>query len=407
MMGSDVRALLKSNLSVQIIVFCSFFVTFSSFALIPFIPIILSLKAAWSTSSIGILLAIMSFVKFSGSFFAAILLKKVNVKISMLIGLVLQIIGFVLLLIGEYDRVIIWISVLQIAFGESIYMSANKVYLVCSVSEDVRHKILAISSSFTNTGILIGPILGGALAVSNTDMLFGVTIIVLCFVFFLQLTLVRRLNVNTRPKQSLEKKSHHISSNILVLCIIQVLGSYIYFFFQNYIGVFLLKSYSSSFYSVILFINSLIIIVFQYLLSEFINRANLTLLIFFIFVAFAGGFVILSSNSVVLILLGTVIIAFAEFFLFFKVELKLIDLSRNTAVGYGYFRLSMAVGAFFSNMLGGILFQYFDQIGEIKYFWYCISIQSFIFAIISFIMLFSTEFKKFFSKSFFISIKKK
>ncbi len=370
-------------LALKALLISSLLIPFGSFMVLPFIPILLHTQAGMNMRLVGIILGIASFIQFSGGFVGGIVAEKFGLKRTMIGALAIRSLGFWVLALSYKAPFLIVLALFLITTGAALYLPANKAYLVSAAPPDKKALFLSFSNSALNAGMALGPLVGGALIMHFTTVLFMAV-----FLSFLLLTIVHCVyisenNDRKKPKSNSTSRltTYHFSVTFCPL-IYNALAFYSYFFFQNYMGPYTSALYSTQTYSFILALNALLIVFLQPLLSGWIKKCPYGTLLSLSFALMAMSMLLFSVGALTALFLGTLLITFSEILLFLKNDLEILErLPNRPAIAFGLQRLSSGMGALSSGILGGLLFSRTSQNNAPHFFWIFLAAQSVVIAL--------------------------
>jgi hypothetical protein len=168
------------------------------------------------------------------------------------------------------------------------------------------------------------------------------------------------------------------TSKMMVPLLFNFAAFYCYFYFQNYIGPYVIENHRPEMLGAILLLNSVLVIFVQPLLAKRIERSSYGAILCLSFLAVAVGAVFLSVGSGASLLLGVVFFTTMEILIFLKNDLVFVAaLSDSPATAFGLQRLTGGMGAFVSSAVGGMLYARAASSGEgsVGDFWLWLSAQ--------------------------------
>ena len=355
---NQIHFLKYTGFDTKFLLFASFLIPFSSFAFLPFLTIILDAKTEMSFRHIGVLLSIMTIIQYCGGFVSGFIVQMTNQRFVMLLALALRCSGFLLWNFAGF----LWVSLVLVAAGSSLYLPANKSYLVGRIAKQHRSFFLSLSNVALNMGMVLGTMLGGIFALRYT---YWVTNII--SFLFLSLFAAHIFCIQSLPQKQPGKKDSKIQYQSILKKIIPGFGVnaiifYMYFFFQNYAGVYIKNHHTVQIYSYLMIFSSLIIIVFQPMLSGFISKAKFHYIILLSMLLFLASFIFWAQIRLVYLVASVVLISFGELLSTLKTDLQMVEqLPRRTALAFSYTRFSSGLGAASSGWIGGYLFAHYQK----------------------------------------------
>ena len=380
MVRSGVRRLRELPGSTRILLFCSFLIPFGSFLVLPFVPVMLSNIGGTDMRVVGWILAVASLIQFGGGLIGGMVADRIGLKKAMILGLLTRSVGFGFIILSTEHLWLLIPSVLLIAAGAAIYLPANKAYLIKGLPDEQRAIFLSFSNSAFNAGMGLGPLVGSFFIMSNRGLLFTVTfgIFVLATVLHIRVLVSDRISGAAGAYVSPTRMEFGRASKMMAPLLFNFMAFYCYFYFQNYIGPYVIKNHRPEMLGAILLLNSMLVIFVQPLVARRIGRSSYGAILSLSFVAVAVGALFLSIGSVAGLLLGVLFFTMMEILIFLKNDLVFVTaLSDSPATAFGLQRLSGGMGAFVSSALGGMLFARAASSaeGSMGDFWLGLSVQ--------------------------------
>ena len=361
-----------------------------SYAVLPFMSVLLHERLNMGLGTVGVVLAVASFVHFSGSVVGAAIAERIGLRRTMLLALVIRTSGFVCFLPGLKHPAAAVIALFVVSCGAALYLPANKAYLVHDVDDEHRPLLLSASSSALNAGIALGPIAAAPFVLSASAGLFTAVA-----VLFAAITVGHALLPAESPThptsngpdtpdeagggdgaESPRRPEKAFAGLPLLPFAITVLSVYVFMFFQHYIAVYAVPRTSTFFYALVLALYALLLVVVQPLLSDWIARLPYPRALRIGFAALATGMATLALGHPAAILAGALLICLGEIVLFMKNDLEALDRSHRTpAVVFGHQRLAAGIGAFASGIAGGEGYELAERAGHTGLFWTVVALQ--------------------------------
>ena len=348
----------------------SFLIPLGSFAVLPFMSVLLHERFGMGLGSVGFVLAVASLVQFSGGVVGAAVAERIGLRRTMTLAMAVRSTGFALFVPGLRWP---WLAVAALVLtccGAALYLPANKAYLVDGVDERRRPLLLSAGSSAINAGVALGPLAAGPFVLDASAALFAVVA-----GLFAALTAGHALlpAETARP----EARPRNVLSGIPLLPFaITALSVYLFMFFQHFLAVYALARMSPVLYGAVLAGYSLSVVVLQPLLSDRIARTSYGRAMGAGFTAMAAGMATIAPGHPVAIPIGALLISLGEVVLFLKNDLEALDRStRAPAVVFGQQRLAAGLGAFASAVLGGQLYGLAAASGHSGLFWAAVAAQ--------------------------------
>lgn len=155
-----------------------------------------------------------------------------------------------------------------------------------------------------------------------------------------------------------------------------VLAFYSYFHFQNFIGLYAARLYTVRIVGIVLAINTVLnVFVTPVIARQIVERSYRTICILS-FCLLALGMFTISRGDLVYLLAGTALFTVGEIGLLFKGDLEILSyFPEDSAVAFGFQRLSAGVGALLSGSIGGVVFEHYNDINDPSSFWNVMALQ--------------------------------
>lgn len=366
----------------------SFLIPLGSFAVLPFMSVLLHERLGMGLGTVGVVLAVASLVQFSGGVVGGAITERIGLRRTMLLALVIRTAGFACFLPGLRHPAAAVFALFLVSVGAALYLPANKAYLIHEAGEEQRPLLLSASSSALNAGIALGPLAAAPFVLSASAGLFtAVTAL------FAAITVGHALlpaespghgrtteagkdqPLNARGAQPASREGA-VSGIAVLPFVTTVLSLYVFMFFQHYLALYAVPRTSTTYYGLVLALYALLLVVAQPLLSDRIARLPYVHALWCGFGAMAAGMAALAIGGHVAILAGALLVCLGEIVLFFKNDLEALARStRAPAVVFGHQRLAAGIGAFASGVAGGEGYQLAEHAGSAGLFWIAVAAQ--------------------------------
>ncbi|MGY0055208.1 MFS transporter [Streptomyces sp. LZ34] len=361
----------------------SFLIPLGSFAVLPYMSVLLHERLDMGLGAVGIVLAIASFVQFSGGAVGGTLAERLGLRRTMLLALAIRTAGFATFLPGLHSAYAAIAALFLVSCGAALYLPANKAYLVHGVEESRRPLLLSTSGSALNAGIALGPLAAAPFVLSSSAALFTAVTILFAAITagHALLPTEKREPVPDRPENentdaSASQPARQATGASVLPFTVTVLSLYLFMFFQHYLALYAVPRTSATYYGFVLALYALVVVVAQPLLSDRIARLPYTRALRLGFSAMATGMATLALGNHTAILAGALLICCGEIVLFLKNDLEALARSpRAPAVVFGHQRLAAGIGAFASGVAGGEGYQAAERTGHTGLFWILIAAQ--------------------------------
>ncbi|MER6911353.1 MFS transporter [Streptomyces sp. NPDC000594] len=383
----------------------SFLITLGSFAVLPYMSVLLHQRWGLGLGTVGVVLAVASLIQFSGGVVGAALAARVGLRATMLLALTVRTVGFGALVPAEAaDRpVLAVVALLLISVGAALYLPANKAYLVAGRAAAERPRLLAASGSAFHLGMALGPPAAAPLVLTSSAVLFtGVTVVfaLVAAAHLLLPEVADEPSPEAGAKDSARPASGSPTSGspdsgpagsgpsgsdgetetvraLLPPFAYTLLSVYVFMYFQHYLALYAVPRTSAAFYGLLLMGYALLLVAAQPLGAERIARMGYPRALWTGFGAMALGMGALATGGPVGIALGAVALCWAETVLFLRNDLEALARSRGPAAAvFGRQRLAAGLGASAAALFGGPLYGAAERAGGAAWFWLAAGAQS-------------------------------
>ncbi|WSJ47709.1 MFS transporter [Streptomyces sp. NBC_01317] len=363
----------------------SFLITLGSFAVLPYMSVVLHQRLGLGLGTVGVVLAVASLVQFSGGVVGAALARRIGLRATMLVALAVRTAGFAAFVPGLGSPVASVGALFLVSCGAALYLPANKAYLVEGAPERDRPRLLSASGSAFNAGIALGPPLAAPFVLSSPAALFTVVSVLFAAVGVGHLLLPAVVSPEAAPDEGApdegapEKSAPGVKPGAgdgVLPFLVTVVSVYVFMFFQHYLALYAVPRTSASFYGVVLMAYAGLLVVAQPPLSRWIAGLTYPGAMRVGFGAMAAGTAVIGTGGYAGIGAGAALICLGELVLFLKNDLEaLARSSAPPATVFGRQRLAAGIGAFASGVVGGQLYGVAEQAGSAGAFWGVVSLQ--------------------------------
>ncbi len=369
--GNGLRAALSTlDGPLRFLLLSSFLIPLGSFMVLPFMSVFLHERLGMGLGTVGVVLAVASLVQFSGGILGGALADRIGLRRTMLWALVIRTAGFFgLLLALRWPPLAVGALVLTCC-GAALYLPANKAYLVHGVDDERRPAFLSAGNAALNAGMAVGPLIAGPFVLSSPGWLF----VAVTALFVLVTAGHARLPATAAQQQA----SHQglLTGTAVLPFAANALAFYLYFHFQHFLAVYAVERASSTFYSLVLLLCFVLVIVVQPLASGLIRRMPYAMALVAGFAGLAAGLAVLAIGTRPALLAGGALITLGDIVLFLKNDLEALRRSsRSDAVVFGQQRLAAGLGACASGVLGGQLYGLTEHTASTSWFWLLAAVQ--------------------------------
>ncbi|WP_254407506.1 MFS transporter [Streptomyces sp. GMY02] len=361
---------------------CSFLITLGSFAVLPYMSVLLHQRLGLNLGTVGAVLAVASLVQFSGGVVGAALARRIGLRGTMLVALAVRTAGFAAFVPGLGSPAVAIGALFLVSCGAALYLPANKAYLVEGAKESERPKLLSASGSAFNAGIALGPPAAAPFVLTSPGALFTGVAALFAAVGLGHALLPPAAAPSTDPMREpkegdASRSGHERAGREALPFTVTVLSVYVFMFFQHYLALYAVPRTSASFYGAVLMGYACLLVVAQPLLSEWIAGLAYRTAIRIGFCAMAAGTALIAAGGRPGIGAGAVLLCLGEIVLFLKNDLEaLARSSAPPATVFGRQRLAAGIGAFASGVAGGQLYAVAEDMDMVPGFWLAVSLQS-------------------------------
>ncbi|WP_405194133.1 MFS transporter [Streptomyces anulatus] len=363
----------------------SFLITLGSFAVLPYMSVLLHQRLGLGLGTVGFVLAVASLIQFAGGVVAGPVTGRIGLRRAMLLALGLRTAGFAAFVPGLTNPVLAIGALLLVSAGAALYLPANKAYLVEGASEARRPRLLSASGSAFNAGMALGPPAAAPLVMGSPGVLFSCVTVLFALVGAGHALL---------PAGSADGPSDGTSDGASAApaagrtpesgaprpgpspFVVTVLSVYAFMFFQHYLALYAVPRTSAAFYGAVLTGYAALLVVAQPLLAERVAALSYPAALRWGFGAMAAGMAVIGAGGHAGIAAGGALLCLGEIVLFLKNDLE--ALARSSAAPasvFGRQRLAAGIGAFASGVVGGQLYGAAESAGSARAFWAAVCLQ--------------------------------
>ncbi|MGK5500202.1 MFS transporter [Streptomyces sp. URMC 125] len=359
----------------------SFLIPLGSFAVLPFVSVLLHQRMGMDLGTVGVVLAVASLVQFSGGVVGAAIAERLGLQRTMLLALVVRTAGFAAFLPGLQRPPVAVAALLLVSCGAALYLPANKGYLVHRVAEEHRPLLLSAGNSAFNAGIALGPLAAAPLVLGSPAVLLGAVTALFAAVTAGHALLPaeapdRPPGDTGDPGRRPPRREGPFAGLAVLPFAATVLSLYVFMFFQHYAAVYSVPRTSPFFHGLVLALYALLLVVAQPVLSDRIARLPYGRALRVGFAAMGAGTAVLAVGNHAAILAGALLICLGETVLFLRNDLEALARSpRTPAVVFGHQRLAAGIGAFASGVAGGEGYRLAEHAGRPGLFWAAVALQ--------------------------------
>ncbi|MEV6473471.1 MFS transporter [Streptomyces sp. NPDC051657] len=359
----------------------SFLITLGSFAVLPYMSVLLHQRLGLGLGTVGIVLAVASLIQFAGGVVAGPVTGRIGLRRTMLLALGLRTAGFAAFVPGLTSPVLAVGALLLVSAGAALYLPANKAYLVEGASEAQRPRLLSASGSAFNAGMALGPPAAAPLVMGSPGVLFSCVTVLFALVgaghALLPTGAADRPSGGSAAAPAAggapESGAPHPGPSPFLVTVLSV---YAFMFFQHYLALYAVPRTSAAFYGAVLTGYAALLVVAQPLLAERVAALDYPAALRWGFGAMAAGMAAIGAGGHTGIAVGGALLCLGEIVLFLKNDLE--ALARSSAAPasvFGRQRLAAGIGAFASGVVGGQLYGAAESAGSARGFWVAVCLQ--------------------------------
>ncbi|MET4927010.1 MFS transporter [Streptomyces sp. PSRA5] len=376
----------------------SFLITLGSFAVLPYMSVLLHDRFGLGLGVVGAVLAVASLVQFSGGVVGAALAARIGLRATMLVALAVRTAGFAAFVPGLTRPVVAVGALFLVSCGAALYLPANKAYLVAGCGPERRPGLLAASGSAFNAGIALGPPAAAPFVLTSPAGLFTGVAVLFALVGAGHALLPSvaddraadggAADDRAREQGAGQEGGAHGDRAVeggmasgrhlhLPPFAFTVLAVYIFMFFQHYLALYAVPRTSTAFYGTVLMGYAILLVVAQPLFARRLAALPYTAALGIGFGAMAAGTAVLALGGRAGIAVGAVLLCLGEIVLFLKNDLEALDRSTApSATVFGRQRLAAGLGAFAAAVVGGQLYGAAERAAAVPVFWVLVSAQA-------------------------------
>ncbi|MFI2315535.1 MFS transporter permease [Streptomyces sp. CB00072] len=363
----------------------SFLITLGSFAVLPYMSVLLHQRLGLGLGTVGFVLAVASLIQFAGGVVAGPVTGRIGLRRAMLLALGLRTAGFAAFVPGLTSPVLAVGALLLVSAGAALYLPANKAYLVEGASEARRPRLLSASGSAFNAGMALGPPAAAPLVMGSPGVLFSCVTVLFALVgaghALLPAGAADGPSDGTSAGSSAAPAAGRTPESGAPRpgpspFVVTVLSVYAFMFFQHYLALYAVPRTSAAFYGAVLTGYAALLVVAQPLLAERVAALSYPAALRWGFGAMAAGMAAIGAGGHAGIAVGGALLCLGEIVLFLKNDLE--ALARSSAAPasvFGRQRLAAGIGAFASGVVGGQLYGAAESAGSARAFWAAVCLQ--------------------------------
>ncbi|MCX4678721.1 MFS transporter [Streptomyces sp. NBC_01433] len=366
----------------------SFLITLGSFAVLPYMSVLLHQRLGLGLGTVGFVLAVASLLQFSGGVVAGPVAGRIGLRRAMWVALALRTAGFAAFVPGLTSPVLAVGALFLVSAGAALYLPANKAYLVDGAAEAERPRLLSASGSAFNAGMALGPPLAAPFVLGSPMVVFSCVAGLFALVGVGHALLPPGNGTTAGPTgggkgrpggrsadchEDRPQKRRAGPSPFAVT----VLSVYVFMFFQHYVALYAIPRTSAAFYGGVLMGYAGLLVVAQPLLAHRIAALSYRSAMRVGFGAMAAGAASIGFGGYLGIGAGSALMCLGEIVLFLKNDLEALARSPAPAASvFGRQRLAAGIGAFGSGVVGGQLYGAAEAADAVPGFWVAVCVQA-------------------------------
>ncbi|MFE9515513.1 MFS transporter [Streptomyces sp. NPDC006643] len=365
----------------------SFLITLGSFAVLPYMSVLLHDRFGLGLGVVGAVLAVASLVQFSGGVVGAALAARIGLRATMLVAFAVRTAGFAAFVPGLTRPVVAVTALFLVSCGAALYLPANKAYLVAGCGRERRPGLLAASGSAFNAGIALGPPAAAPFVLTSPAGLFTGVAVLFALVgaghALLPSVADEGAEGDAEGAEAAVKgadaaaESGAAAGGRLPPFAFTVLAVYVFMFFQHYLALYAVPRTSTAFYGTVLMGYAILLVVAQPLFARRLAALPYAAALRLGFGAMAAGTAVLALGGRAGIAVGAVLLCLGEIVLFLKNDLEALARSAApSATVFGRQRLAAGLGAFAAAVVGGQLYGVAERASAVPVFWLVVSAQA-------------------------------
>ncbi|RPK67791.1 putative transporter [Streptomyces sp. ADI96-02] len=358
----------------------SFLITLGSFAVLPYMSVLLHQRLGLPLGTVGVVLAVASLIQFAGGAVAGPVVARMGLRRAMLLALALRTAGFGAFVPGLTSPVLAVGALFLVSAGAALYLPANKAYLVDGAPPEDRPRLLSASGSAFNAGMALGPAAAAPLVLGSPGVLFACVTLLFALVGAGHALLPRAAAEG--PADSADSadpppdRAAGGTRTGLSPFLVTTASVYAFMFFQHFLALYAVPRTSAGFYGAVLMGYAGLLVVAQPLLAERIAALSYRAALRWGFGAMAAGMAAIAVGGHAGIVVGAALLCVGEIVLFLKNDLE--ALARSTAppaAVFGRQRLAAGIGAFAAGLVGGQLYGAAEAVASARVFWLVVCLQ--------------------------------
>ncbi|MFY1692884.1 MFS transporter [Plantactinospora sp. WMMB782] len=345
----------------------------SSFSVYPYLAVLLRDRMGVGMAQVGVVLGVATLVQFASAPLSAVLAERIGLQRALRGAMVLYSLGGGAFLLGAGTPMFTIAGLFLISSGGSLYSPAYRSYLIHGADPEQRPRLVSAGNAASNLGVALGPVLG-ALLIRHPGSLFAVVTVVYVILGVWHFLLPReRVVEDVPPVEPYNRMLHGIA---VLPFVVTALSIYLYMQFYQYLSSYAEGRVPALFYGAAMMGYSLGLVLVQPLVAQRVERMSYPAAMMLGFGCLATGMVAFAGGDMFTIGAGVAAISVGNAVLLLKNDLMALAGSKRSAtVVFGQQRLAVGVGSFLSGVVGGTVYESFEQAGRLPGFWLAVAAQ--------------------------------
>jgi DHA1 family multidrug resistance protein-like MFS transporter len=359
---------------VAILLMGIFIVNLGSFLVIPYIAIYITHTLNFSVVFASYFLTINLLCQRSLAVGGGIMTDRIGAKITIIGGLCLRVIAYLLLALSHNELILISSAVFM-GLGSALYSPASKTLILKLSPEKNRSLLLSIRSVAMNAGVALGPLIGICVFSYNPEYVFIICVLSYLVSLFAVTYFVpdKREEVRVHSKIYFGNLKFLVSNNIQKLAIVMIVFMAAYMQIELAIPLYIKAIAGNVGVGLFFTLNAILCISLSIPIVNYMCRFSKDFNIFLSVLLIGLSFVICGLGTATLLLIvAAVIFTVSEIIFFPNFDLKLYsNISRDiSGFGFGISDLAASIGGALGILFGGHIFNLIQNHYHVgSYYW--------------------------------------
>jgi MFS transporter, DHA1 family, multidrug resistance protein len=362
------------KISIIVILLLQFVSFFTFFMFVPFLSTYFNQGVGFSLGFVGFILAIRILSQQGLMIVGGALADRLGYKKITVLGFFLRGIGFASMGLTTNGFLVIIAAILS-GLGGALFSPALKANLTSLTPENKHKEIFSLMNIIENAGTVLGPLAGLYFSIDDfkiLSILSGLLFLILCIVAIFLPKVSKQLNTKTWTQEFVEiiKDKSFVGLTVSLI-------PFHFMYQQLYLTLPIISDKVTGSSGWVFTFVTLVIIIFQWPVLLMIKDKKIhslfyfsyiTILVFIIPITFGHN-----VTSLLLVLTG-IAIGSITLLPLFQSYIAYNSPKESLAAYFGFSNLAMAIGGSLGNLIGGMIYDYFVQIGQPEKFWIVIGI---------------------------------